>query len=69
MNELLILQSLHGEAKFAIRGFTHDWTGYVLALKRLKLMFAQRSHIVQAHIDKVLGGTKIEDIDSDVLFD
>ena len=62
-----LLQSLYGEAKLAVKGFTHDWTGYVLALKRLKLMFARRSHIVHAHIDKVLGGTKIEDIDSDGL--
>ena len=60
-----LLQSLYGEAKLAVKGFTHDWTGYVLALKRLKLMFARRSHIVHAHIDKVLCGTKIEDIDSD----
>ena len=64
-----LLQSLTGQAKQAVCGFSHDWTGYVLALKRLKSMFAQRSSIVRAHIDKLLAGDRISNSDQNSLSD
>ena len=60
---IYLIQSLQGQAKQAVQGFTHDWTGYVLALKRLKDMFAQRSYIVRAYLDTILTGTRLDDSD------
>ena len=66
---IYLLQSLKGQAKQSIQGFSHDWTGYVLALKRLKVMFAQRSYIVHAYLDSLLHDKRIDDSDSNSLID
>ena len=58
-----LIQHLEGEAKCACQGFTNDWLGYVMALKRLKYMFGQKSRVAQAHIDKVTRGRSIQNDD------
>ena len=55
-----LLQHLKGEAKRAVRGFTNDSKGYVLALKQLKFLFGQKSKIAQAVLAKVTQGKVLE---------
>ena len=55
-----LLQHLKGEAKRAVKGFTNDSKGYVLALKQLKFLFGQKSKIAQAALAKVTQGKVLE---------
>ena len=61
---IYLLQVLIGEAKQAIAGLSHDWCGYVSALKRLKLLFGQKAYIVNAYIANILQHPRIEDSDT-----
>ena len=58
-----LLQHLKGEAKRAVRGFTNDSKGYVLALKQLKFLFGQKSKIAQAVLAKVTQGKVLDSND------
>ena len=62
-----LIQSLTGDAKRSIKGLSHDWNGYVAGLKRLKLLFGQKSSIVHAHVDTFLRHQTVEDSDTNGL--
>ena len=56
-----LLQQLNGEAEKAVKGFANDATGYVLALKKLKKLFGQRSMVARAVLTKVTKGKPVDD--------
>ena len=58
-----LLQQLKGEAEKAVRGFQNDSLGYVLALKKLKKLFGQRSLVARAVLAKVTKGKQIDNDD------
>ncbi|XP_066913979.1 uncharacterized protein [Clytia hemisphaerica] len=47
-------QAVRGEVKRSIQGFRNDHEGYVLALRRIKYMFGQRSRIAESVITKIV---------------
>ena len=47
-------QNVRSEVKRSIQGFRNDYEGYVMALKRIKSMFGQRSRIAEAVIARVV---------------
>ncbi len=53
---LLLVQHLEGPAERSVTRFTHDSRGYVLALRRLKFLFGQKSKIAQATLREVTEG-------------
>ena len=59
-----LLDHLDGEPKRSVTGFSHDSRGYVLSLKRLKFLFAQRTSIAQAYISQVTCGKQVPDDDT-----
>lgn len=54
-----LMEHLTGEAKMFVKGFAHDQSQYVTALKRLKFLFRQNSKIAQACLSKVIRGKQI----------
>ena len=60
-------QAVRGEVKRSIQGFRNDFEGYVMALKRIKYMFGQRSRIAEAVISKVVNYKPINNRDQDSL--
>ena len=54
-----LLQHLESEAKRAVQCFSYDKVGYIMALKRLKYMFAQKSQICQVYRQKMTRGKQI----------
>ena len=58
-----LLQHVKGKAKRAVQGFANDSRGYVLALKRLKYMFGQKSVIAKATLTKITQGKQLESDD------
>ncbi|XP_066916769.1 uncharacterized protein [Clytia hemisphaerica] len=47
-------QAVRGEVKRSIQGFRNDHEGYVLALRRIKYMFGQRSRIAESVITQIV---------------
>ena len=60
-------QAVRGEVKRSIQGFRNDFEGYVMALKRIKYMFGQRSRIAESVIGKVVNYRPINNRDQDSL--
>ena len=58
-----LLQHVKGKAKRAVRGFANNSHGYVLALKRLKFMFGQKSTIAKAIMNNITQGKMLESDD------
>ena len=57
---LLLVQHLEGPAERSVTRFTHDSRGYVLALRRLKFLFGQKSKIAQATLREVTEGDALQ---------
>ena len=66
---IFLIQHMEGQAKRAIQVFSSNKKGYILALKRLKYMFGQRSQISQAYISKLTRGKKISNDDDEALME
>ena len=62
-----LIQHLGGKAKRAVMAYKNDWRGYVLALKRLKYLFGQRSEIAEETLKKVTEGKTIDSGDQGAL--
>ena len=60
-------QAVRGEVKRSIQGYRNDHEGYVMALKRIKYMFGQRSTIAEAVITKVVNYKPIANKDQSAL--
>jgi len=58
-----LVQCLRNDAKRSIQGYLNTRGGYVVALKRLKFLFGQRSNVVAAHLAKVTKGKLISNDD------
>ena len=56
---IYLLQHLEREAKRAVQCFSYDKVGYIMALKRLKYMFGQKSQICQVYRQKMTRGKQI----------
>ena len=66
---IYLMQHMDGEAKRALKAFSSSKVGYILALKRLKYMFGQRSQISQAYISKLTYGKPIANDDEKALLE
>ena len=66
---IYLIQHVEGEAKQALKVFSSNRSGYILALKRLKYMFGQRSRISQAYINKLTQGKPISNDDENSLLE
>ena len=64
-----LMQSVQGEAKRSIQGLQLDWSGYVSALRRLKLMFGRKANIVIGYLNQITMGASVEDDDLQTLSD
>ena len=64
---MYLLDHLDGEAKRSVSGYSHNTSGYVLSLKRLKFLFGQRSKVAQAYLSKVTRGNQVPDNDVEAL--
>ena len=64
-----LLQHLEGEAKRAVQCFSNDKVGYIMALKRLKYIFGQKTQICQAYIQKMIRGEQIGNDDNKTLME
>ena len=60
-------QAVKEEVKRSIQGYRNDHEGYVMALKRIKYMFGQRSRISEAVITKVVNHKPIANRDQNAL--
>ena len=58
-----LLQALTGQPKRAVKQYGNDTRGYVLALKRLKYLFGQKSKIAAATLHLVTKGETLKDND------
>ena len=63
----LLLQHLKGEAKLAVKGFSQDWAGYVLSLKKIKFLFGQRQAIARSVLTSITKGKPLQDDDPQAL--
>ena len=63
----LLLQHLKGEAKLAVKGFSQDWVGYVLSLKKIKFLFGQRQAIARSVLTSITKGKALQDDDPSAL--
>ena len=66
---IYLIQHVEGEAQRALKVFSSSRSGYILALKRLKYMFGQRSLISQAYINKLTQGKPISNDDEKSLLE
>ena len=64
-----LIQHLTDEAKRSVKGLPNNWRGYVLALKRLKFLFGDKSKIAEAIIYKMTRGKPINNDDRKGLTD
>ena len=54
---------MKGEVKRSIQGIRNNFEDYVMALKRIKSMFGQRSRIAHAVISRVIHGNPVHNRD------
>ena len=66
---IYLMQHVDGEAKRALQVFSTNKEGYIMALKRIKYMFGQRTRISQAYIAKLTRGKSISNDDDKSLLE
>ena len=66
---IYLMQHVDGEAKRALQVFSTNKGGCILALKRIKYMFGQKSRISQAYIAKLTRGKPISNDDDKSLLE
>ena len=63
----LLLDRLKGDAKQAVEGFSQDWAGYVMSLKKIKFLFGQRSPIARSVLTSIVKQKPVQDDDPEAL--
>ena len=66
---IYLMQHEDGQAKRALQVFSRNKGGYIMALKRIKYMFGQRTRISQAYIAKLTRGKSISNDDDKSLLE